>query len=92
MKFYHRTKELAWEKIKKEGILFGIPDNHSYRYTYLSPLDFGDSYGPILLEVDYEPRGKPFDNYGFNPPEGQICWQFSVFVPIDIKKVKLIKK
>lgn len=89
MKFYHRTTTENWEKIKKEGILWGI--GMSYRHTYLSPDIFDKSYGDIILEVKYEPKGPPFDNYGFNPPKGQHCWQFSVFVPIDISEVKRIK-
>jgi len=84
-KFYHRTTQENWDKIQQEGVLWGVTFN--YRHTYLSPDDFGDSYGNVLLEVEYEPRGKPHDNYGFNPPEGQYCWQFSVFEPIDIKYV-----
>ena len=91
MKFYHRTTEEKWKKIQEEGILFGMHD--SYRYTYLSSEDVGDSFGNILLEVDYVPvgiNGKNIDNYGFDPPEGEYCWQFSVFIPISIDKVKHI--
>jgi hypothetical protein len=88
MIFYHRTTEENWLKIQKEGILWGI--GRSYRYTYLSPDDMGESYGDVLLLVDYIPCGSPNDNYGFDPPEGQYCWQFSVFIPIDIKFVKRI--
>lgn len=86
MKFYHRTTEENWLKIQKEKVLWGIHD--SYRYTYLSPIDFGETYGKVLLEVDYEPIGFPDDNYGFNPPEGEVCWQFSVFKPIEIINLK----
>ena len=88
--FYHRTKEEAWEKIQEEGVLWGVTRN--VRYTYLAPQDAGDSYGNVLLEVDYTPEGPPYDNYGFDPPPGQVCWQFSVFVPININKIKRIKQ
>lgn len=97
--FYHRTTEEAWEKIQAEGVLWGCTtawsegfQHEGPRYTYLAPYDFGDSYGSILLEVEYDPVGAPDDNYGFDPPPGQVCWQFSVFVPIDIKHVKVLTK
>ena len=61
----------------------------SYRYTYLSPEPFNESYGSVLIEVEYTPKGPPHDNYGFNPPEGEVCWQFSVFDPIPLKEVKM---
>lgn len=89
MKFYHRTTTDNWIKIQEEGVLWG---QHSYRYTYLSPFDVGDSYGDVLLEVNYEPKGNPDDNYGFNPPKGQVCWQFSVFKPISIANVKVVSQ
>lgn len=94
MKFYHRTSENRWREIKKSGILWGyrIHDGVptlNYRYTYLSPFDMGESYGEVLLEVEYEPTGVyGIDNYGFDPPSGEICWQFSVFIPIDIKMLE----
>lgn len=71
MVFYHRTTEENWKKIQAEGVLWGI--EMSYRYTYLSPNDAGKSYGDVLLEVNYKPKGLPDDNYGFKPPKGQIC-------------------
>ena len=92
MIFYHGTSEEAWGKIQKEGVLWGV---HSYRYTYLTP-DINIARGfanGVLLEVEYEPAGvdgRGIDNYGFNPPEGMICWQFSVFIPIPISNVKRI--
>jgi hypothetical protein len=88
MKFYHRTNEDNWKKIQDEGVLWGI---HSYRYTYLSPDRDLTSYGPVLLEVEYSPTGEyGVDNYGFNPPDGEYCWQFSVFNPIPIADVRRI--
>jgi len=103
MKFYHRTKEERWDAIRKDGCLWGVHGNlweqdnerkysgDSYRYTYLAPSDPGISYGDVLLEVDYIPLRKDFGikhNYGFDPPPGQICWQFSVFEPIPLDKIK----
>jgi hypothetical protein len=89
MKFYHRTTTDNWEKIQKEGVLWGI--GMSYRHTYLAPYDWGESYGDVLLEVEYEPTDViGIDNYGFDPPLGEICVQFSVFVPISLEHIKKI--
>lgn len=89
MKFYHGTSKEKWKLIKREGILWGI---HSYRYTYLTPeIEIAKAYGEIILEIDYRPvgiNGKGIDNYGFNPPEGETCWQFSVFIPIPLTMIK----
>ena len=76
-----------------------------YRYTYLTPdLEIAGSMGSkeVILEVEYEPigvgnkiDGKAIDNYAFGPDPGQIvkpgdhCWQFSVFIPIDLEKVRV---
>ena len=99
MKFYHGTKEDKWKIIQEEGVLWGYNEYsndgeiyRSYRYTYLSPhLEVSKNYGNIVLEIDYEPTGiKGIDNYGFDAPKGQTCWQFSVFVPIKLKNVKRI--
>ena len=67
MKFYHRTTEKAWKAIQEEGCLWGITGwgtikerikdaKNRARYTYLAPDDWGDSYGTVLLEVEYEPK------------------------------------
>jgi hypothetical protein len=72
-----------------------------YRYTYLTPeIDVAKGYGDIILEVEYEPigvDGRDIDNYCFEheiPEEerkaGATCWQFSVFVPISIDKIRRI--
>lgn len=95
MKFYHGTNDDSWKLIQKEGVLWSI---HSYRYTYLTPskqIAEGYSKG-VLLEVEYEPHGvgvkdengEAYDNYGFDPPEGMFCWQFSVFKPISLKNIR----
>lgn len=87
--FYHGTTEEKWQKIQDEGCLFGV--GLSYRYTYLSEeRSVAEAYAkPVLLEVTYVPVALlEVDNYGFNPPEGQSCWQFSVFIPIPITHVR----
>ena len=72
-----------------------------YRYTYLThDLDVAEHYGSkeVMLEVEYVPVGvgvrtdddRAIDNYGFDPPPGETCWQFSVFIPIDISNVRRI--
>ena len=103
MKFYHGTSEANWKKIQEEGVLWGRPswnetwgDKEPYRYTYLSPhIEVAKAINSeVILEVEYEPvgvDGRGIDNYGFNPPQGQTCWQFSVFIPIPIKKIKIFK-
>lgn len=106
MKFYHGTTEENWKKIQEEGVLWGGCTYHKtrgkqgYRYTYLTPhLEVAEQYGnkEVILEVEYEPvgvgnkvKGKTIDNYGFDPPPGQTCWQFSVFVPIKLEHVKVL--
>jgi len=102
MIFYHGTTKKKWRLIKKEGVLWGYNIHKNldgttykgYRYTYLTPdITIASDYGDMMLEVEYDPvgvDGTGTDNYGFDPPEGQICWQFSVFIPIPISKVKII--
>jgi hypothetical protein len=85
-------RHIAWSKDK-------IYHEASYRYTYLSPFkEIHKSFGPVLLEVEYTPvgnkikvNGKVQDNYGFDPPPGLCCWQFSVFIPIPLCKVKIVE-
>lgn len=98
MIFYHGTSCENWRKIQEEGVLWGGDTWHKtggrkgYRYTYLTPeKQVAKKYGNVLLEIEYEPKGagSGIDNYGFNPPPGMTCWQFSVFIPIELKKVKL---
>ncbi len=105
MKFYHGTTKENWEKIQEEGVLWGKPswnetweDREPNRYTYLTPdIEVAEAINSeVILEVEYDPigvgnkvNGQVMDNYGFNPPQGQTCWQFSVFIPISIKKIKI---
>ncbi len=97
MKFFHGTTHVNWKKIQEEGILWGGDTWHKtggkvgYRYTYLTPdLEVAQQYGgKVILEVEYEPTGVlGIDNYGFDPPPGMHCWQFSVFVPITLEQVR----
>lgn len=102
MKFYHGTTKENWNKILNEGVLWGYnihknsdgTEYMGYRYTYLTPdIEIAKQYGSILLEVDYEPvgvDGRGIDNYGFDPPKGMTCWQFSVFIPITLNKVRCL--
>lgn len=87
------------------GTLYPSEKNNTHRYTYLTPskeiaLKFSDG---VVLEVEYSPKGSANistelieDNYVFECPpdikyeEGMFCWQFAVFVPIDLKYVKRI--
>ncbi len=97
MRFYHGTSKATWQQIQLEGVLWGIhythPEHTLRRYTYLSPhIEVAQAYGDIVLEVDYSPTGKNgIDNYGFSPPPGQTCWQFSVFNPIPLIRVRRIQ-
>ena len=93
--------------LKQKGLPAISDGMNVYRYTYLAPFDWGESYGIVLLEVEYEPKredasvcvggtiknnDKPIKhNYGFDPPPGQRCVQFSVFEPIYLDKVKRIE-
>jgi len=99
MIFYHGTDDKSWKAIQWEGCLWGgrtyhhLGDPLGYRYTYLSPeREVAEVYAePVLLEVDYRPTGVfGVDNYGFNPPPGETCWQFSVFTPILLEHVRRI--
>jgi len=92
MKFYHGTSIENWNKIQEEGVLWGNVDK-DYRYTYLTPdVEIAKNFGNVILEIEYKPcgiDGRGIDNYGFNPPKGMVCWQFSVFIPIELNKIKI---
>jgi len=102
-RFYHQTTSERWAEIQREGVLWGSPlfwrtgEKGGYRYTYLSPtLFYDDPKFDVVLEVEYTPvgidgpDGVGIDNYGFDPPEGMHCFQFSVFVPIPLSQVRVI--
>jgi hypothetical protein len=103
MIFYHGTSEEKWTLIQEECKLWGYNiyqdesgnPYKSYRYTYLTPnIEIAKQFGDVILEVEYNPvgvDGTKTDNYGFNPPKGEYCWQFSVFIPISLKNIKRIK-
>ena len=105
MKFYHRTTEENWEKIKKSGYLDGKLGGN-YGFISLSEIDWGENFSfngwktTVLLEVDYEFQGYPRDQYRpeftkeknkalKENPNAKIQ-EFKVFVPIPINKVKRI--
>lgn len=106
MIFFYGTTEERWKTIQEEDVLLGYQIHKKknertyktlrYRYTYLTPLkNIAEQYGSVLLGVNYEPvgiiDGKIIDNYDFDPPSGQICLQFSVFVPTPLSNVRRIK-
>ena len=83
-KFYHGTSKANWEKIKKEGVLWG-KRNAPSRCTYLTPSkDEAKHWGEVVLEVEYDPT-KGINNYCKD------CWQFRVYDPIPLKDVKKLK-
>lgn len=95
--FFHGTTAEAWAAIQAEGVLWGVPDTPGYpRYTYLTPhLEVAQAIGDgTVLAVEYEPVGvgSRIDNYGFDPPPGQTCWQFSVFVPIPVDRCSVYEE
>lgn len=91
--FYHGTTQKRWAQILSEGVLWGKhgwDGEGNYRYTYLTPdREVAERFGPVVLMVEYSPVGPPHDNYGFDPPTGQHCWQFSVFDPILLENVRI---
>ena len=88
MKWYHGTDKEAWNRIKKEGILFGIDkfDNNAPRKTYLADsIEEAKCYGDVLLEVEYDPFiNKQMNNYTPN------CWQIRVYEPIPIENINVL--
>lgn len=100
-KWFHRTTEKAWLAIREEGILWGGDTFHrtkgksGYRYTYLSSVDWGKTYGDVLLEVDYQVSAlSKVDNCRFedeNVDHKNEVGQFSVFIPIPVTRCRRIK-
>ena len=98
--FYHATSKNNWEKIRKEGILYGISYNGK-RYTYLTPeydsaINWaGHGINTVLLEVDYTPVGRKYgnaDDFQFEDeiPKGNTVIQFRVNIPIPLDRVRLV--
>ena len=100
--FFHGTTQGCWAAIQAEGVLWGRTrawsdgvEHDGPRYTYLSPhLEVAQEYGNMVLEVEYEPVGvgSGVDNYGFDPPPGETCWQFSVFAPISLDRCSVYEE
>lgn len=104
MIWYHGTSKDNWNKIQKEGILWGrrfVTDNDGNiikevsRCTYLTPdLEEAKQYGNVILKVEYN----PFDAKGRikkdkrKPLNNYVpdCWQMRVYEPISIDSIKLI--
>jgi hypothetical protein len=91
MKFYHGTSKENWNKILKEGVLFGRLPNPNAKYnpsrcTYLATdIEEAKCYGDIVLEVEYNPfLHSCLNNY----IEG--CWQLRVYEPIELKNIRQI--
>ena len=90
MKFYHGLSKEKWKKTAKQGYL--LYDRTSKEYPNASPLVYlaldkkeARMYGEVLLEVDYDPYINPeYNNY----IKG--CWQFRVYEPILLIKIKQI--
>lgn len=101
-KWFHRTTENSWKKIQEEGTLWGktqawsknIGWHEGRRYTYLSSIDWGETYGSVLLEVNYQITGLSYiDNCNFEDEtvdhKNEVD-QFSVFIPMPISRCKRI--
>ena len=102
MIWYHGTSKENWEKIQKEGFLFGrryvrTEDGTIIRElpraTYLTQ-DIGEAkmYGDVLLEVQYSPRDSSgrvkCDITGFQVNNYcDGCWQMRVYEPIKIENI-----
>ena len=87
MLFYHGTTKENYQKILKEGILWGVRNYYS-RCTYLTKdLLEAKTYGEIILEVEYDPAiNEKYNNYC------QDCWQFRVYEPISIENIRILNK
>ena len=91
MIFYHGTSEENWEKIKKEGILFGRLSNpnskyHPSRCTYLTTdINEAKCYGKVILKVKYNPLINPKMNNYINE-----CWQLRVYESIKLENIEVI--
>ena len=88
MTFYHGTSFENWEKIQREGILFGVGryKKSTRRFPYLAVhIEDSRPYGEVILQVEYNPflhRGK--NNFCAG------CWQIRVYEPIPISNVQRI--
>ncbi len=89
MKFYHGTTEANWKKIQLEGVLWGIRNAPS-RCTCLAVKPHqAMKYGPVVLEVEYEPDNDRKDEIGsVHNFWNKNCWSIRVYEPIPVDKVK----
>lgn len=84
--WYHGTSKRAWQRIRKEGALWGVHKNGS-RFTYLAlEKEEADCYGDITLKVEYDAVEDIRDN-NFYPD----CLEVKVINPIKISKIKRIR-
>lgn len=97
-KLRHYTKYFAVtiDDLAKTAKYSVFEEKYKELITYLAPdIQEAVCYGDVVLEVDYYPvgvDGTGRDNFGFNAPKGQFCWQFSVFTPIPIEAVRRLTK
>jgi hypothetical protein len=101
--FYHGTSRENYQKILKEGVLWGLhswqtPDQPDiYRHTYLTEcLMIAEGYaedGGVVLKVQYDPSKHQETNYPVNkkiPPHWD-NWQFLVWHPIELSDISKIQ-
>ena len=100
MKFYHGTSQENWEKIQREGVLWGnrvvyasdgsiskkyTPD----RCTYLAvKIEHANPYKKpreVVLEIEYDPTEESWCNNYF-PEE----WQHREYEPIPLDKILVV--
>ena len=83
--WYHGTTDEVLNKIKQEGVLFGVRNTPS-RCTYLaSELSTAKEYGDVILQVNYNPA-EGDNNYCDD------CWQMRVYEPIPIKNITILTR
>jgi hypothetical protein len=98
--------EKKWQELQEMKERLGINEFRKQIYcrTYLSCIDWGESYGSVLLEVDYDVYSIPMNRgedplkrtHNVNPhdpedlPEGKYYTQFLVFEPIPLNQIRRI--
>ena len=86
--WYHGTSESAFQKIQKEGKLWGKHSN-GRRFTYLClNKEEADMYGDITLRVVYDPT-LDLENNNFSPDSLEMG-EIKVASPIGISNVRRI--
>lgn len=93
MKFYHGTTKYFWNKIQKEGVLWGRKNKKWFgrildRITYFTPnIEYAGIYNDrgltkkraIILEVDFP----DIDKWDY--------WEMHTYDPIPLSNIKRIK-